>query len=68
MNLVRKRPLAESAISGLLSAGSWNQHRGEIDISRPLNEAGTVRSRALLSSEGGGSFRTQGTSRHTLGY
>ncbi|KAF1061546.1 TonB-dependent receptor [Variovorax sp.] len=68
VNLVRKRPLAEPAISGLLSAGSWNQHRGEIDISRPLNEAGTVRGRALLSSEGGDTFRTQGTSRHTLGY
>ncbi|CAN5168380.1 hypothetical protein BH10PSE12_BH10PSE12_25160 [soil metagenome] len=36
INLVRKRPLPELGVSGLAAAGSWNNFRGEIDLSAPL--------------------------------
>lgn len=49
INLVRKRPQAEAAVSGELSAGSWDDYRGMIDVTGPLTESGNIRGRAVAS-------------------
>ncbi|HUD28973.1 MAG TPA: TonB-dependent siderophore receptor [Novosphingobium sp.] len=36
INLVRKRPLPELSVSALAAAGSWNNFRGELDVSAPV--------------------------------
>src|SRR5690606_39070241 len=43
VNMVRKRPTEEFQSSVGLTLGSWNRRRAELDISGPLNEAGTLR-------------------------
>ncbi|MEC4721249.1 TonB-dependent siderophore receptor [Noviherbaspirillum sp. CPCC 100848] len=45
VNLVRKRPAKAFQGSAQLSAGSWDRRRLEADVSTPVNEAGTVRTR-----------------------
>jgi len=47
VNMVRKRPTAETQVSGAVTLGSWNRHRAEIDASGSLNEAGTLRARGV---------------------
>ncbi|MDR0260458.1 MAG: TonB-dependent receptor plug domain-containing protein, partial [Comamonas sp.] len=49
INMVRKRPLAEPQLQVAASVGSWNNLRTEIDATGPLNEAGTLRGRAVAS-------------------
>lgn len=49
VNLVRKRAKDEVALSGALSFGSWNTTQGDVDLTGPLNESGTVRGRAVVS-------------------
>lgn len=49
INLVRKRPQANAAVSGELSAGSWDDYRGMIDVTGPLTESGNIRGRAVAS-------------------
>lgn len=49
INLVRKRPLAEAAVSAEISAGSWDDYRGMVDVTGPLTESGNVRGRLVLS-------------------
>ncbi|RYF83941.1 MAG: TonB-dependent siderophore receptor [Comamonadaceae bacterium] len=51
INLVRKRPTAERQGSVTLSAGSWNQGRAALDAGGPLNAAGTLRGRAVVTVE-----------------
>lgn len=45
INLVRKRASADFALRGSVSAGSWNDYRGEFDVTGSLNESGSVRGR-----------------------
>jgi len=47
VNLVRKRPTAEFQANAKLLTGSWDRYRGEVDISSPLNESGSLRGRAV---------------------
>jgi outer membrane receptor for ferric coprogen and ferric-rhodotorulic acid len=47
INLIRKRGQDRLAISGALSAGSWNNYRGEFDIGGPVDGAGRLRLRAV---------------------
>jgi len=49
VNLVRKRPLAETQVQMLASGGSWNNYRADVDATGPLNETGTLRGRAVAS-------------------
>ncbi|WP_300758376.1 TonB-dependent receptor, partial [Janthinobacterium sp.] len=51
VNMVRKRPLAEKQLLLSASAGRWNDLRGEIDVTGPLNEAGSIRGRAVAAHE-----------------
>ncbi|MBH3430780.1 TonB-dependent siderophore receptor [Pseudomonas alkylphenolica] len=45
VNLIRKKPTAQFQASVTGSAGSWDDYRGEGDVSGPLNSSGTLRGR-----------------------
>lgn len=48
INLVRKRPKDDFAFSASLTGGSWNFLRGELDLSAPVNESGSIKTRVGL--------------------
>lgn len=56
VNMVRKRPRAESHLDITLSAGSWSNYRTEIDAGGPLNAAGTLRGRVVAAYQDNDSF------------
>ncbi|MGE8689053.1 MAG: hypothetical protein ACN6PJ_18040 [Achromobacter sp.] len=39
------------------SAGSWDNYRGEVDGSGPLNEAGTLRARGVVAYQDSNTFK-----------
>ncbi len=50
INLVRKRADSREFIGqATVSAGSWDAYQGTVDVSTPLNDAGTVRGRLVGS-------------------
>ncbi|MFK5732379.1 TonB-dependent siderophore receptor [Pseudomonas urmiensis] len=49
VNFVRKRGQDKATTTLTLSAGSWDNYRGQIDVGGPLNESGTVRGRAVAT-------------------
>lgn len=55
INLVRKRALAENKIAFRGSANSWPGYRTDLDVTGALNEAGTLRGRAVAAYEDGDS-------------
>ena len=54
VNMIRKRPLRNYALSMDASAGSWGQYRFEADLTGPLTDDGRLRGRAdaLYSQRG----------------
>ena len=48
VNMVRKRPTHEFRASGALTLGSWERRRAEADVSGAINEAGSLRGRAVV--------------------
>lgn len=56
VNLIRKRPTEEFQASADLSAGSWDRYRLQGDVAGPLNEAGTVRGRLVVSGSNENSY------------
>ncbi len=57
INLVRKRPTRETQVLLTGSGGSWNNYRGELDVSGALNEDGTVRGRAVVAMQDTDTFK-----------
>ena len=49
VNFVRKRGQEKAATTVTLSAGSWDNYRGQVDVGGPLNASGTVRGRAVAT-------------------
>ncbi|WP_319797355.1 TonB-dependent siderophore receptor [Nitrobacter sp.] len=49
INMIRKKPTSIFQGHTTLSAGSWNDYRGELDLSGPLNKEGTVRGRFVTA-------------------
>lgn len=49
INLTRKKPTDSLELKTSLSAGSWQNYYGDVDISSPLNAAGTVRGRLVVA-------------------
>jgi outer membrane receptor for ferric coprogen and ferric-rhodotorulic acid len=45
VNIIRKRPLATSEVEFNFNAGSWNNYRGEADVTGPLGFDGALRAR-----------------------
>ena len=68
INLVRKRPQAVAAVSGELSAGSWDDYRGMIDVTGPLTEDGNVRGRAVASQRNRQFYYEGGDEKNNLFY
>lgn len=56
INMVRKKPTAEFQASAEAEVGSWNNRRGMLDLSAPLNEAKTVRGRLVSVYQDGDSY------------
>jgi iron complex outermembrane receptor protein len=57
VNLVPKQPLAAPRYEVAATVGSYNDYRGNVDLSGPLSEDRSVRYRLNLSYENYGSFR-----------
>lgn len=68
INLVRKRPTRETQISLTSNAGSWNRYGLQADVSGSLNEAGTLRARAVASWQDNESFQDVVSSRRNILY
>lgn len=51
VNFVRKRGQDKFTTSLTLSAGSWDNYRGQVDVGGPLNESGTLRGRAVMAQQ-----------------
>ncbi|MEH3039295.1 MAG: TonB-dependent siderophore receptor [Sphingomonas paucimobilis] len=51
INLVRKRPLDERRVSALAGYGSFQNFRGEVDVSTPLDDRSGVRLGALVQDQ-----------------
>ncbi|MFJ2485226.1 TonB-dependent siderophore receptor [Pseudomonas sp. NPDC087639] len=68
INMVRKRPTFTPQVTLTGAAGSWDDYRGEIDASGPLNESGTLRGRVVGSYQGADSFRDKEENDHGLFY
>ena len=53
INMVRKKPTAEFQGSAEAGLGSWGDKRGVIDLSGPLNAAGSLRGRLVAAGQDG---------------
>ncbi|QLF93077.1 TonB-dependent siderophore receptor [Pseudomonas sp. ABC1] len=51
VNLVRKRPTTDFRHTYTLSTGSWDNYRGEVDVSGALADSGEVRGRLVAAYE-----------------
>ena len=58
VNMVRKRPTAQFQGAAALTLGSWDRQRLELDLSGPLNAAGTLRARLVALADDKASFQT----------
>ncbi|PSS58999.1 TonB-dependent siderophore receptor [Pseudomonas sp. BBP2017] len=56
INVVRKRALDTFGLSGEIGAGSYDHYRTMVDVTGPLNDAGTLRGRAVTAYENNQSF------------
>ncbi len=56
INMVRKKPTPEFQASAEAELGSWNQRRGVVDLSTPLNQARNVRGRLVAVYQDGDSY------------
>lgn len=68
INLVRKRPKAEPAVSITASAGSWDTYRQSIDASTPLTADGALRGRVVAGHEDRDYFYDTAESRKNVLY
>ncbi|WP_169800567.1 TonB-dependent siderophore receptor [Sphingobium cloacae] len=57
VNFVRKRPTEELLAEAKLHYGSWERIRGEVDLSSPLNGAGTLRGRVVGAYQQGDTWQ-----------
>lgn len=56
INFIRKRPTAKLQASASAMFGSWNNRRLEADVSRKLNDSGTVRGRLVAAYQNRDSY------------
>lgn len=68
VNLVRKRPQDQYALTGSVSAGSWDTYRTEWDVTGPLTDSGNIKGRLGFSGQGGNSFVNHSNSGQGLIY
>lgn len=68
INLIRKRGQDRFSASTALSAGSWNNYRGEFDIGGPVDPDGRLRVRAVGSVQDRDFFQKTSHSRKVVAY
>jgi outer membrane receptor for ferric coprogen and ferric-rhodotorulic acid len=68
VNMVRKRPRDTFAVSGALSAGSWDFYRGTLDVTGPLLKTLPLRGRLVLSGQDRNFYFDRAESQKWLGY
>lgn len=68
INLVRKRPTADTRVTLTGSAGSWENYRGELDAGGALNDSASLRGRVVASYQDAQSFRDDEKHDHGLFY
>ena len=68
INLVRKRPGRALTAEATLSAGNWNNARGEMDVSVPLDASGELRTRIIGVAEDRDYYYDAGHRRKFLAY
>lgn len=68
VNLVRKRPTADSKLTVQASAGSWDRYRLDLDASGKLNDSGSLRGRLVTAYEDNGSYLDERNTRTPLVY
>lgn len=68
INLVRKRPFLDPRTSISLTAWDHGQGSATVDVSRPLNAAGTVRGRAIAYGLAGNGVEDAKSQQTALGY
>lgn len=68
VNFVRKRPTRQFQASVQGHAGRWNDYGLQADVSSPVNQAGTLRVRAVVMGKDSDSFQDVVTERRALAY
>lgn len=68
INLVRKRPGHQFGGAFSLSAGSWSNYHGTLDVTGPLNEQGTLRGRFVLAAQDRDFFYAPSTNQNWTAY
>lgn len=68
VNLVRKRPTDSLQIKTALSAGSWDNYAGEVDVSSPLTSDGKLRGRVVAARQDADHFYDSEGNRKTTLY
>ena len=68
VNMVRKRPTAHFEGSATVGAGSWDNYRGEADISGPLNDSRTLRGRLVGAYQDKHSYLDRYTQQKSVAY
>ncbi|MFJ4345347.1 TonB-dependent siderophore receptor [Pseudomonas sp. NPDC089401] len=68
INMVRKQPTATPQASVQVSGGSWDRYRGEVDVSGPLNEQGSLRGRMVGAYQDYHSFQDHAETERGLFY
>lgn len=68
INVVRKKPTKQFQMNAVVHGGSWNNYRGEMDVSGPLTENGSVRARLVGTYEDRNYFYDYGKSNKYLLY
>jgi outer membrane receptor for ferric coprogen and ferric-rhodotorulic acid len=68
INLIRKRGQERFTASGALSAGSWNNYRGEFDIGGPVDAEGRLRVRAVAALHDRDFFQAKSHTRKLTSY
>ncbi|MBK0003592.1 TonB-dependent receptor [Erwinia sp. S38] len=68
VNLVRKRPLDHFQLKYDGSAGSWDNYQNSLDLTSPLNDAGTLRARAVLTRKDSHHFYRTAKDEKTVAY
>lgn len=56
VNMTRKRPTRDFQASLSGGVGSWNDYRGQVDISSPLTKSGKLRARLVAAKQENDSF------------
>lgn len=68
INMVRKKPLPEFKASINVNAGTWNAYRTEVDVSTPLNQAGSIRGRTVLAYQQSDSYIDRNDDERKIAY